>query len=119
MPWRIAYTENYDDMTSAKKREMTCQLFNFKSNIIKQLSINDNVIIYPPFPTVSEGDWVFRNYWSDWIFDPPLNDDPNQHNIENKDRPKNPILLKQLPFNVIHLGEAGKNGESRITKHFK
>jgi hypothetical protein len=95
------------------------QLFNFKSNIIKQLSINDNVIIYPPFPTVSEGDWVFRNYWSDWIFDPPLNDDPNQHNIENKDRPKNPILLKQLPFNVIHLGEAGKNGESRITKHFK
>ena len=22
MPWRIAYTENYDDMTSAKKREI-------------------------------------------------------------------------------------------------
>ena len=32
MPWSVAYTENYDDMTSAKKREMTCQLFNFKSS---------------------------------------------------------------------------------------
>ena len=94
------------------------QLFNFQSPIIKNLSLNDNKIIYPPLPTVSEGDSIFRNYWSDWIFDPPLNDDPNQHNIENNDRPQNPNLLTQLPFNVIHLGEAGKNSYERLTKKF-
>lgn len=94
------------------------QLFNFKSDIIKRLSVNNNLIIYPPFPTVSEGDWVFRNYWSDWIFDPPLSDDPNQHNIQDKDRPSNPHLLKQLPFNVIHLGQTGKNESTRVTSLF-
>jgi hypothetical protein len=94
------------------------QLFNFKSEIIKNLSLNSDKIIYPPLPTVSEADWIFRNYWSDWIFDPPLNNDPNQHNIPNNDRPKNPNLLTQLPFNVIHLGEAGKNSYERLTKEF-
>jgi glycosyltransferase involved in cell wall biosynthesis len=94
------------------------QLFNFKSSTIKNIIEKNNFLIYPPFPTVAEGDWVFRNYWSDWIFDPPLNDDPNQHNIQHKDRPKNPNKLKLLPFNVIHLGQTGKNEFSRVTKRF-
>lgn len=94
------------------------QLFNFNSSTIQNLAEKNDLLIYPPFPTVSEGDWIFRNYWSDWIFDPKLSGDPNQHQIEYNDRAENPNRLKRLPFHVIHLGQPGKNESSRITSRF-
>jgi hypothetical protein len=57
--------------------------------------------------------------WSDWIYDPPLNDSPDQHEILHNDRPVNPKKLQQLPFYCIHLGETGKNESSRLTPEFK
>jgi hypothetical protein len=94
------------------------QLFNFKSEIIQNFIKNNDKYIYPPYPTVAEGDWVFRNRWSDWIFDPQLNDAPNQHDIINNDRAENPGKLKELSFKVIHLGQTGRNESSRITPKF-
>ena len=94
------------------------QLFNFNSNTIQNLITKNNLLIYPPFPTVSEGDWMFRNYWSDWIFDPKLSNNPNQHEIEYHDRAENPEKLKRLPFHVIHLGQTGRNESSRVTARF-
>jgi hypothetical protein len=96
------------------------QLFNFKSEIIKNLYKINNGLIYPHnFPTAANADWIFRNYWSDWIFDPPLDNDPNLHNLANNDRPYNNNLLKELPFKVCHLGESSQSSNaeySRVTK---
>lgn len=96
------------------------QLFNFKSEIIKNLDKIKNGLIYPHnFPTVANADWIFRNYWSDWIFDPPLDDNSNLHNLANNDRPYNSDLLRELPFKVCHLGESSKSSEaeySRVSK---
>jgi len=92
--------------------------FNYNSEVFQNL-LNQTSCPYPAwFPHVAESDWIFRNYWSDWIYDPKLNDDPNQHNIENKDRPLNPNLLKELSFKIIHLGETGKNEKGRVTPEF-
>jgi Glycosyl transferase family 2 len=93
--------------------------FNYKSLTFQNLLTKTNNLPYPYwFPNVAESDWIFRNYWSDWIFDPKLNDCPNQHNISNNDRPSIPEKLKQLSFHVIHLGETGKNESERITPKF-
>lgn len=92
------------------------QLFNFNSRIIQNFIENKNIIIYPPYPTVAEGDWKFRNYWGDYIYDPcPIND-PDFHHLKNNDYATN--FLKELPFEVIHLGVAGVNEYSRKTKRF-
>jgi hypothetical protein len=93
--------------------------FNYNSSIFKKLNQESNGLPYPYWiGTVAESDWIFRNYWSDWIYDPALNDDPNQHYFKNNDRAKNPKYLKQLSFNVIHLGETGRNESARVTKIF-
>jgi len=94
--------------------------FNYRSSTFQNLLIKTNNLPYPYwFPHVAESDWIFRNYWSDWIFDPKLNDDPNQHNILHKDRAENPNKLKELSFKVIHLGQTGKNESSRVTPKFE
>lgn len=94
--------------------------FNYKSQVFQDLIQKTNGLPYPSwFPHVAESDWIFRNAWSDWIYDPPLNDDPNQHNLQNNDRPINPNLLKELSFKVIHLGQTGRNESSRLTPEFK
>lgn len=90
--------------------------FNYKSKIFQHLLEITNGFPYPNWlPNVAESDWIFRNYWSDWVFDPPLTNDQNQHNINYNDKAQNPSKLKQLSFNVIHLGETGRNEKSRIT----
>jgi hypothetical protein len=94
--------------------------FNYQSSTFQSLLTKTSNLPYPYwFPHVAESDWIFRNAWSDWIYDPPLNDDPNQHNIQNNDRPINPNLLKELSFKVIHLGETGQNESSRLTSKFE
>jgi hypothetical protein len=93
------------------------QLFNFKSQIIQNFIKNNDKYIYPPYPTVAEGDWVFRNYWGDFKFDPQLSDDPNLHFLPNKDVGLD--LLKELPFHVIHLGQSGVNEYERKTERFE
>jgi hypothetical protein len=89
-------------------------LFNYQSKIFQNLLKSG-----PPYPywipNGSESDWIFRNYWSDWIFFPPLDNNPNLHSIPNSDYAQNKDLLKQLPFNIIHLGETGINNEERKT----
>lgn len=93
--------------------------FNYNSKIFQNLINTTNGFPYPNwFPHVAESDWIFRNRWSDWIYDPQLNDDPNQHDITNNDRAKNPDKLKELSFKVIHLGQTGRNESSRITPKF-
>lgn len=100
------------------------QLFNTHSSVIRSYVSRGDKMIYPPMPTVSEGDWMFRNLWSDWIYDPILTDSPESHNIPNNDRALHPHNLKQLPFDVIHLGITGKqgivgeDGSLRITPRF-
>ena len=89
------------------------QLFNFKSKIIQNFISNNNKIIYPPHPTAAEADWIFRNYWGDFDFNPK---DQNPW-LENNDKPLN--LLKQLPFHVIHLGQSGVNEWERKSKRFE
>lgn len=93
--------------------------FNYNSPTFQNLLKTTNGLPYPSwFPHVAESDWIFRNCWSDWIYDPQLNDDPNQHDITNNDRAKNPDKLKELSFKVIHLGQTGRNESSRITPKF-
>jgi hypothetical protein len=93
--------------------------FNYNGSIFKNLNEQTQNLPYPHWiGTVAESDWIFRNYWSDWIYDPSLSDDPNLHGLENKDRPEKVKYLKQLSFNIIHLGETGRNESSRVTKLF-
>ena len=92
------------------------QLFNFNSNVIKNFINNNNYIIYPPYPTVTEGDWKFRNYWGDYIYEPCPPDQPLDHYAKETDHPTK--LLKELPFYAIHLGITGINEYSRKTQRF-
>lgn len=94
-------------------------LTNCNSNTYKEIKKKMPV----PYPhwcgTNAESDWIYRNYWSDWIYDPPLNDAVDQHEIPNNDRAENPLLLEELPLQVIHLGQTGKNEFQRNTGQFK
>lgn len=94
--------------------------WNYRSNIFQDILERTGGWPYPNwFPHVAESDWMFRNLWSDWIYDPRLNDDPIQHELPNNDRAANPDKLKQLPFHCIHLGETGRNESSRVTRKFE
>lgn len=94
--------------------------FNFNSSIFQKSIGEFKGLPYPYwFSHASESDWIFRNRWSDWIYDPPLNDNPHQHEIENRDRAEHPEFLKELSCQVIHLGETGRNALSRVTPEFK
>ena len=93
--------------------------FHWDSEVIKTLMRYYNGAPYPAmFDDAAVSDWTFRNFWSDWIYDPPLNDDPNQHFIEHNDHAEIPERLKELPFYAIHLGETGKNDTHRKTAKF-
>lgn len=94
--------------------------WNYKSQVFNDILTRTKGWPYPNWlPHVAESDWMFRNLWSDWIYDPPLNNAENQHEIPNNDRPANPDLLKELPFYCVHLGETGRNESSRVTPKFE
>jgi hypothetical protein len=94
--------------------------FNYNSKIFQKLLIETKGLPYPHwFAHGSESDWIFRNYWSDWVYDPPLDGSYEEHETQNKDRPKNEKKLKEFPFQVIHLGQTGVNATARLTPIFK
>lgn len=98
------------------------QIFNFRSMVVlHQLmkGFQQYVDVYPQGPTAAEGDWIFRNYWSDWIFDPPLDNNPDLHEKPHNDRAANPKKLKNLPLKVFHLGETGQNDKGRKTEKWE
>ena len=93
--------------------------FHYRSEVFQTLIDATKGLPYPcAFNNVATSDWIFRNFWSNWIYDPPLNDDPNQHAIEHNDHAERPDDLKELPFYAIHLGETGKNESGRATPKF-
>lgn len=94
--------------------------FNYNSTTFQRLNMQFNGYPYPYwFTNGSESDWVFRNYWSDWLFDPPMDGTKMEHDTINNDRPANPELSMELPMYAIHLGLTGFNSERRITPKFQ
>lgn len=71
---------------------------------------------YPEYMDGSTADYLFRNEWGDHPWNPaPLPpDNILDHSILGLVDPPTG-LLRQLPFNVLHLGETGKNATSRLT----
>lgn len=71
---------------------------------------------YPEWHDGSTADWVYRNMWGHYDWDPPTQ--PPNHDLDHSvpepcDTPKG--LLRKLPFNVIHLGVTGINSTGRHT----
>lgn len=71
---------------------------------------------YLPYPDGSTADWVFRNHFGSYEWDPPTR--PPNHILDHSvvgicDSPTG--LLRQLPFHVLHLGVSGKNATGRNT----
>ena len=71
---------------------------------------------YMEFHDGSEADWRFRNNWGDHPWNPaPLPpDNILDHSVLGLVDPPTG-LLRQLPFNIIHLGVTGFNSKERIT----
>ncbi len=71
---------------------------------------------YPEWGDGSTADWMFRNQWGDCPWNPPTQPPDNilDHGVVGPcDPPKG--LLRQLPFNVMHLGITGINATGRHT----
>lgn len=71
---------------------------------------------HPIWPDGSTADWQWRNLWGDCPWNPPTQ--PPDHVLDHGvvgpcDAPTG--LLRQLPFNVIHLGITGINSTGRYT----
>lgn len=71
---------------------------------------------HPEYPDGSTADWQWRNMWGDCPWNPPTQ--PPDHILDHSvagpvDPPTG--LLRQLPFNVIHLGITGQNDTHRKT----
>lgn len=84
------------------------QMFNIKSEIIVKHP-------YPEYASSSEGDWVFRNFWGEIVYEP--NFDLRGH-AEPNVKDFGTGLLRETPFSVLHLGITGINGAERLTPRF-
>lgn len=71
---------------------------------------------YYQHPDGSEADWRYRNNWGSYEWNPPTLPPDNilDHSIQGIVDPPNG-LLRQLPFNVIHLGVPGIGATGRGT----
>ena len=91
-------------------------MFGPNSETFKKLWIATQGNPYFEYKDNSTADWVFRNCWGSYEWNPyPLPpDNIIDHSIQGDvDQPTG--LLKQLPCHAIHLGQAGQNGEGRKT----
>lgn len=88
------------------------QIFNAQSEVFKSLGESP----YSECYDTGEGDWIFRNQWGDLIYNPPLNDNPHAEKNSN-DFGSN--LLRECPFQVLHLGIPGVNGNQRRVERFE
>ncbi len=91
------------------------QLFNYQSGVMRMANEIFNYKPYPELPTNSEGDWMFRNFWGDMVYEPDFN--LNGHQEYDSDYGTN--LFKILRQTVIHLGITGINNSDRKTPKFE
>lgn len=87
------------------------QVFHYQSFTFKSLLPYP----YPETNDTGECDWMFRNFWGDIIYNPPLTAE-NPHLIKSDDYSNG--LLKELPYQVLHLGKPGINSAERKTERF-
>lgn len=94
------------------------QIFNLTSKTFLNLWQNTFGNPYLERPDNSMSDWIFRNYWGEYEWNPQSPDGILDHSIlDNCDLPTG--LLRQLPFNIIHLGITGINNDGRYTPMWK
>lgn len=110
---------------SDQLRNVTCfrgygygylQIFSPLSSTFQRLWVETQGNVYPEWIDGSTADWKLRNAWGDAPWNPPTQ--PPDHILDHAaPEPCDPPtgLLRQLPFNVVHLGISGMNATGRHT----
>lgn len=97
-------------------------MWHYQSSIFQKLLKDNNGLAYPYWiKEAREIDWMFVRNWENGqvIYDPHLDSCPpfpDCHKVPHKDYSLG--LLKEIPCYVYHLGEPGKNHETRVTEEF-
>ena len=90
------------------------QMFHIEGDIFKKQFIKTCGNPYPESYDTSNSDTYFRDNWGKMIFDPIFENGGLGHDEPNENvKDYGTGCLKQLPFNVLHLGPVGVNNTER------